>query len=62
MEASEQEHRNKNKYRGDERKVHDFRYRVSESRTFDHDRLLEILSVMMSSTHQVGCRRIQQRP
>src|SRR5262245_31069912 len=41
MEAGEQEHRNKNKCCDDERKVHYFRYRVSESRTFDHDRLLK---------------------
>jgi hypothetical protein len=41
MEAGQQEHRNKDKCRGDERKVKCLGYHISENKVFGHDRLLE---------------------
>jgi hypothetical protein len=41
MEAGQQEHRNKDKCRGDERKVKCLGYHTSENKVFGHDRLLD---------------------
>jgi hypothetical protein len=45
MEAGQQEHRNKDEYRGDEGKVHGLRYHIGEDGVFGHDLLLEFLSI-----------------
>jgi hypothetical protein len=51
MEAGQQEHRNKDEYRGDEGKIHSLRYHVGENGVFGHDLLLEFYRFMMSSTY-----------
>jgi hypothetical protein len=51
MEAGQQEHRNKDEYGGDQRKVHNLRYHIGENGVFGHDLLPEFYRFMISSTY-----------
>jgi hypothetical protein len=61
MEAGQQEHRNKDEYRGDQKKVGCLRHHIGENRVLGHDRPPEILSVMMSSMDRGAEGRIYER-